>query len=104
MQVLEDRLTNRLARTLVDSERRAKHPGNQMAIFDRGQVHEPGPIWICIQGPVCNFERQASLARAANRGKGHETLRSEEALEFSQLIPATYKRRQLEGEVVSMPV
>ncbi len=104
-QVLEERLSNRLARTLVDSERRAKHPGNQVAILDRGQVHEPDPIWICIKGPVGHFERQTSLARAANRGKAHESLRGEKPLELRQLTPATYKRRQLEGEVVSlMPV
>jgi len=76
MQMLEDRLTNLLARTLVDSQRRAEHPGYQMSILDRGQVHEPGPIWKCIQGPVSYLERQSSLAGSADRGKGHEALRS----------------------------
>ena len=57
-----------------ESQRRAKHPGNQMAIFDRGQVDEPRPIRVRIEGPVGHFERQASLARAADRGQGHQTL------------------------------
>src|SRR5260370_868231 len=46
-----------------------------MAIFDRGQVHEPGPIWIRILGPYGHLERQASLARATDPGKGHDTKR-----------------------------
>ena len=103
-QVLQERLCNRSTRTLVDPQRRAKHPGDRVAIFDLGQVHQPGPVWICMRGPVSHFERQPSLARAPDRRKGHEALHSEKALELGQLIPTTDKRRQLKGEIVWTPV
>src|SRR5258708_35679578 len=103
-QVLQDRLRNRLPRTLVDSERRPKHSGNRIAIFDLRQVYQTDSARICMQSPVSHFQRQPGLARAPDSGKSHEALRCEETLELGQLIPTTDKRRQLQGEIVSTPV
>ena len=87
-KVLEERLGNGLALSLVDPKSRAKHPSHQMAIFDLGQVHEPRPIWKGIQSPVGHLDRQARLARSPDPGQGHKTLRYEEALELER-VPAT---------------
>ena len=88
----------------MDLQRRAKCPGNESAVMDRRQVHQPGAIGIAVCMLGNHLVGQACLADTGRAGKGHQAALGQETCSLSQLVRATDKPRRVDREVIPAPI
>ena len=76
-------------------------PWHQLAVGQRGQLHQPDPIREIRQGFLGHFERQAGLTRPARAGHRHQRVGAHQSQQLFDLRLAPDERGQRAGQVVA---
>ena len=90
--------------TARQSEGLSDGTGDEVSVADRGQLHEPCPVWVISDALRGTLNRQPGLAGSADSGECEEAMVVESLHHIVEFDLTADERRRLNGQVVGMDV